>query len=71
MVDKFKSNKFAKKWQQELLTDDVIESANQVQSWNKYGVGMQVVSLWSIMIAFILGFVVCAIVVTPLVINSI
>lgn len=49
--------------------EDILESANQVKSWNRYGVGMQVVSLWSVMIAFILGFVVCAIVVTPIIIK--
>ena len=89
MKDKFKTNKFAKKWQEELKEtakkiiaknketilripledkysdiDYILENAEQVKKWSDYGVGMQVVSLWSIMIAFVLGFVVCAILVS-------
>lgn len=89
MKDKFKTNKFAKKWQEELKEtakkiiaknketilripledkysdiDYILENAEQVKSWNKYGIGMQVSLLWSVTIAFFLGFVVCAILVS-------
>ena len=89
MVDKFKTNEFAKKYKEDLKKtakkiieknkemieripledkysdiDYILENAEQVKKWSDYGVGMQVVSLWSIMIAFVLGFVVCAILVS-------
>lgn len=73
--DEFATNKFVKKYKaemtqkekeywQDFARDDAIESAIQAKSWSKYGVGMQVVSLWSLLISFILGFVVCAILVS-------
>lgn len=61
--DKFKTNKFAKKWKGE-LSDEVLESANQVKSWNKYGIGYQLVSTQSLFWAFVLGFCVGAILLT-------
>lgn len=50
--------------------DDIIESANQVKSW-KRGPISETVNLTYIFLAFIIGFSLCAVVMTPLVINSI
>ena len=78
-IDKFKSNTFAKKWKEELegsmaedsgFYDEILESADQVKSWNRSPIS-QTVNLTYLFLAFIIGFSVCAIVLTPLVINSI
>ena len=50
--------------------DDTIESANQVKSW-KRGPISETVNLTYIFLAFIIGFSLCAVVMTPIVINSI
>ena len=86
-IDKFETNKFAKKYKEVLeepLTyrsvttvkgweedeDDILENANQVRSWNRSPIS-QTINLTYLFLAFIIGFSVCAIVLTPLVINSI
>lgn len=86
-IDKFETNKFAKKYKEVLeepLTyrsvttvkgweedeDDILENANQVKSWNRSPIS-QTINLTYLFLAFIIGFSVCAIVLTPLVINSI
>lgn len=70
-MDKFKTNPFAKKYKSSLLNiDEVIDNANQVKSW-KRGQISETVNLTYLFLAFIIGFSVCAIVLTPLVINSI
>jgi len=65
---KFKTNKFAQSYQEDLeqsgFVDEIMEGAEQVKSWNKYGVGYQLVSIQSLFWAFILGFSVCAILLT-------
>ena len=84
MVDKFKTNKFAKKYKAELDMQEVIENAEQVKSWGTYntvwqegfdegtvcgyesrksdmGFVWKTISLTYLFLAFILGFVVCAI----------
>lgn len=66
--NKFKTNEFAKKYKEEL--DQIVENANQVRSWNRSPIS-QTVNLTYLFLAFIIGFSVCAIVLTPLVINSI
>lgn len=73
--NKFKSNDFAKKYKGELaelddFSRDVLESANQVKSW-KRGPISETVNLTYIFLAFIIGFSLCAVVMTPLVISSI
>lgn len=81
--NKFKNNSFAKKYKAEIsnegiadgqtkmdMFNDTIESANQVKSW-KRGPISETVNLTYIFLAFIIGFSLCAVVMTPLVINSI
>ena len=81
--DKFKTNPFAKKYKEELETetggpspmpfgpyDQMLESANHVKSWKRSPIS-QTVNLTYIFLAFIIGFSLCAVVMTPLVINSI
>lgn len=70
-----KDNSFTKKYKKELaelddFSRDVLESANQVKSW-KRGPISETVNLTYIFLAFIIGFSLCAVVMTPLVINSI
>jgi len=70
-TNKFKENPFAKKYKSSLLNiDEVIDNANQVKSWNRSPIS-QTVNLTYLFLGVIIGFSVCAIVVTPLVINSI
>lgn len=82
-VDKFSSNKFAKKYKEHLdkngyiedleqsgFVDEIMENADQVKSWNRSPIS-QTVNLTYLFLGVIIGFSVCAIVVTPLVINSI
>jgi len=81
--DKFKSNPFAKKYKEHLdknwyiedleqsgFVDEIMEGVDQVKSWNRSPIS-QTVNLTYLFLAFIIGFSVCAVVVTPLVINSI
>ncbi len=70
-----KDNSFTKKYKKELaelddFSRDVLESAEQVKSW-KRGAISETVNLTYIFLAFIIGFSLCAVVMTPLVINSI
>ena len=70
-----KDNSFTKKYKKELaelddFSRDVLESAEQVKSW-KRGPISETVNLTYIFLAFIIGFSLCAVVMTPLVINSI
>lgn len=86
-TDKFKENPFANKYKKSLREFncascgklrgsnpdcclDAIESANQVKSWNRSPIS-QTINLTYLFLGVIIGFSVCAIVVTPLVINSI
>lgn len=85
--NKFKTNEFAKKYKEVLaepLThrsvttvkgleedeEDILENANQVKSWKRGGIS-ETLNLTYLFLGVIIGFSVCAIVVTPLVINSI
>lgn len=36
MVNKWKSNPFAKKYKQELAMDEILDNASQVKSWSRY-----------------------------------
>lgn len=70
-----KDNSFTKKYKKELaelddFSRDVLESAEQVKSWKRSPIS-QTVNLTYIFLAFIIGFSLCAVVMTPLVINSI
>lgn len=70
-----KDNSFTKKYKKELaelddFSRDVLESANQVKSW-KRGPISETVNLTYIFLAFIIGFSLCAVVMTPIIINSI
>ncbi len=70
-----KDNSFTKKYKKELaelddFSRDVLESVDQVKSW-KRGPISETVNLTYIFLAFIIGFSLCAVVMTPLVINSI
>lgn len=84
-IDKFKTNPFAKKYKKSLHefncascgklrgsnTDcclDAIESANQVKSWKRGGIS-ETVNLTYLFLGVIIGFSVCAIVVTPIIIS--
>jgi len=75
---KFKTNKFAKKYKEELETADymdllcenILEHSEEVKSWKRSSIS-QTVNLTYIFLAFIIGFSLCAVVVTPIVINSI
>ena len=85
-TDKFKTNPFAKKYKKSLLEieaqklDEQLEkyyeeqealyAAEKVKSWKRGGIS-ETLNLTYLFLAFIIGFSVCAIVVTPLVINSI
>ena len=76
-ISKFKSNPFAKKYKEELSKYEeykekleALESANQVKSW-KRGPISETVNLTYIFLAFIIGFSLCAVVMTPIIINSI
>lgn len=73
--NKFKTNPFAKKYKEELaelddFSRDVLESVDQVKSW-KRGAISQTVNLTYIFLGVIIGFSLCAVVMTPLIINSI
>ena len=70
-----KDNSFTKKYKKELaelddFSRDVLESANQVNSWKRSPIS-ETVNLTYIFLAFIIGFSLCAVVMTPIVINSI
>lgn len=70
-----KDNSFTKKYKKELaelddFSRDVLESAEQVKSWKRSPIS-QTVNLTYIFLAFIIGFSLCAVVMTPIVINSI
>lgn len=78
---KFKTNKFAKEYKEEMsqlekdfwqdfARDDAIETANQIKSW-KRGAVSETVNLTYIFIAFIVGFSLCAVLVTPIIISAI
>lgn len=93
-TDKFKTNKFAKKYKEELndkeeTTEptylwihnksylintpidelvDALDNANQVKSWKRSPIS-QTVNLTYLFLAFIIGFSVCAIVLTPIIIK--
>ena len=66
-MNKFKTNSFAKKYKRELETadlyDNIDESVRQIKSWNNYGVGMQVSFLWVVTLLFIIGVVVCSVII--------
>jgi len=76
--NKFKNNPFAKKYKEELETADymdllcenILEHSEEVKSWKRSSIS-QTVNLTYIFLAFIIGFSLCAVVVTPIVINSI
>lgn len=73
--NKFKTNEFAKKYKEELaILDDfskeIVESVDQVKSWKRSPTS-QTVNLTYLFLAFIIGFSVCAIVVTPIIISAI
>lgn len=50
--------------------DDITDSANQVKSWKRGPIG-ETVNLTYTFLAFIIGFSLCAVVMTPIIINSI
>lgn len=83
--NKFKTNEFAKKYKEVLaepLThrsvttvkgweedeEDILENTNQVKSWKRGGIS-ETLNLTYLFLAFIIGFSVCAIVVTPIIIK--
>ena len=81
-----KDNSFTKKYKKELaelddFSRDVLESANQVKSWKRSPNNIEDIiddikvirkyCFFLIFLAFIMGFSLCAVVMTPLVINSI
>ncbi len=75
---KLKDNPFTKKYKEELETADymdllcenILEHSEEVKSWKRSSIS-QTVNLTYIFLAFIIGFSLCAVVVTPIVINSI
>ena len=76
-TDKFKTSPFAKKYKEELSKYEeykekleALESANQVKSW-KRGAISETVNLTYIFLGVIIGFSLCAVVMTPIIINSI
>lgn len=81
-TDKFKTNPFAKKYSEEIAKNrkkrhdafdkyyEALENANQVKSWNCSPIS-ETVNLTYLFLAFIIGFSVCAIVVTPIIISAI
>lgn len=79
--NKFKSNEFAKKYKEELSDEgttrdkvtffpDEFYAAEQVKSWKRSPIS-QTVNLTYIFLAFIIGFSLCAVVMTPIIINSV
>ena len=81
-----KDNSFTKKYKKELaelddFSRDVLESANQVKSWKRSPNNIEDIiddikvirkyCFFLIFLAFIMGFSLCAVVMTPIVINSI
>jgi len=80
--NKFKDNPFVKKYKEELndkgttkdkvtcFQDEFYHNANQVKSW-KRGAISETVNLTYIFLAFIIGFSLCAVVMTPIIISSI
>lgn len=80
-INKFKTNKFAKKYKEELekngyiedleqseFIDEIMEGVDQVKSWKRSSIS-QTINLTYIFLAFIIGFSVCAVVMTPIIIN--
>lgn len=70
-----KDNSFTKKYKKELaelddFSRDVLESAEQVKSWKRSPIS-QTVNLTYIFLAFIIGFSLCAVVMTPIIISAI
>lgn len=65
---------FYKKYEEDLeqsgFVDEILENADQVKSWKRSPIS-QTVNLTYIFLAFIIGFSLCAVVMTPIVINSI
>lgn len=80
--NKFKSNEFAKKYKGELndkgtardkatfFSDEFYAAAEEVKSWNRSPIS-QTTNLTYLFLAFIIGFSVCAIVLTPIIISAI
>jgi len=83
--DKFKTNPFAKKYKEELkpqwqrledsgfyneIMNDMIAEAEQIKSW-KRGPISETVNLTYLFLGVIIGFSVCAVVMTPILINAI
>lgn len=80
-ISKFKNNPFAKKYKEELSDEgttrdkvtffpDEFYAADQVKSWKRSPIS-QTVNLRLVFLAFIIGFSLCAVVMTPLVVSSI
>lgn len=72
---KFKESPFAKKYKKQFpITQEQVDTINEhvaeIKSWKRSPIS-ETVNLTYLFLAFIIGFSVCAIVLTPLVINSI